>query len=62
MEKPRYQTFICFTSILCFFSPKAERSAKPCITAPHVCSFEKISIGMSPCRDKSGNCCNALLN
>lgn len=43
MEKPRYQTFILFHFNPLCFSPKAERSAKPCITAPHVCSFEKLA-------------------
>lgn len=38
-------------------SPKAERPAELCTTAPRVCSFErktkKISIEMSPCKETS---------
>lgn len=60
MEKPQFQTFILFHFSHLFLLLR-KQNGQPCITAPHLFLL-KISIGMSPCRDKSGNCCNALRN
>lgn len=61
-KSPSIRHSCCFTSILRFFLSKSRTVSKALYHCTTCLFLWEISIGMSPCRDKSGNCCNALLN